>query len=96
MRNIFVLGRRWSDKRYGNTYHTVRVYIDGKIALESGFTYGYGDAYMQTAKEELEKHGFITDFKHYANGSEPLWAWCQRHDVTLIRDVVDVARKRDL
>lgn len=84
---IIIEGRRWFQKTYGNTYHSVSVTIDG-VTTRSGRHYGYGDQYLQTAVECLLKDYF----KDYA-------AFCQdrrdnpkRYYVTCY----DVARERDL
>lgn len=45
-------GKRWFQRSYGNTYHTVKVFVDGEI-LKSEITYGYGSHYLQTAAELL-------------------------------------------
>lgn len=34
-------GKRWFQKSYGNTYHTVTVIVNGE-EMKSGITYGYG------------------------------------------------------
>lgn len=53
IRGARILARRWFDKKNGNTYHSVRVImIDGSERCVS-FEYGYGDAYLQTAAQQL-------------------------------------------
>ena len=57
-----VIGGKWFDKINGNTYNSAKI-----IDTESGsrfytrFTYGYGSAYLQEAreyiKEELQQDG---------------------------------------
>ena len=44
--NITLIGRRWFQKTYGNTYHTVTVLIDGTEVYQSPKSYGYGDQYV--------------------------------------------------
>ena len=62
---MVIIARRWFDKKNGNTYHSVEVYDDNnKLIGKNPFEYGYGDHYLQTAHEILQKEG------HYPeNGS---------------------------
>lgn len=50
---IHIEGRRWFDRQYGNTYHSVRAYVNGTLVFVGPFQYGYGDQYVQTAMEGL-------------------------------------------
>jgi len=47
-----VIGGKYWDKANGNTYHKAKI-IDGTTGeiTYSDYEYGYGTAYMQTAKE---------------------------------------------
>lgn len=86
-KNITVLGRRWFQKTYGNTYHIVTVITDNET-LESPRTYGYGDAYTQTACEMLDKAGYGIKW--------PLWQACKDKKIRLVTNVTDVNRQKDL
>jgi hypothetical protein len=55
--SIEVVGKRWFQKTYGNTYHSVRVYVNNEVLTED-FTYGYEDAYRQTAYDLLKQNGY--------------------------------------
>lgn len=60
MKNIKTLeisGKRWFQRSYGNTYHTVAVVVNGK-ELKSEVKYGYGTAYLQTAADLLRENGY--------------------------------------
>jgi hypothetical protein len=57
---ISIFGKRWFDRINGNTYHSVKVYADGKLVGFEPFTYGYGEGYLQTAVELLVKAGVYT------------------------------------
>ena len=49
---------KWFDRVNGNTYHNVVIICpDGQI-LKSGFKYGYGTAYKETAIKTLKENGF--------------------------------------
>jgi hypothetical protein len=84
--------KRWFQKTYGNTYHSVTVTADGKTE-KSGIHYGYGDQYQQTAFDLLQKMGYFegatySDFLKFLY--EP------PGKVTIYRTVADVPRERDL
>ena len=49
---LYVLVKKYYDKTYGNTYHSVQTEINDNI-LHSGITYGYERQYEQTLKEIL-------------------------------------------
>jgi hypothetical protein len=53
---IVINARRWFQKTYGNTYHSVQVYVNGKFLDKVDFAYGYGDQYLSTAHGLLLKH----------------------------------------
>jgi hypothetical protein len=93
---IEIVGRRWFQKTYGNTYHTVEVYLNGQFAYKSGRTYGYGDQYVQTAFAWLES-AEIVSLERYSNGAtQPPWQWAQDHGVHLTYRAIDVPRQKDL
>jgi hypothetical protein len=57
--HIDIIAKRWFQRTYGNTYHSVAIVIDGEIRDKIEFTYGYGEAYLQTAHKLLAKHGIF-------------------------------------
>ena len=86
IKSLKIIGKRWFQKSYGNTYHTVKIIINDDIELTQGFTYGYEEAYLQTAKELLIKNGYIN------KTNEPLWRLfpnCENF-------VIDVNTKKEL
>lgn len=90
---IIIDGRRWFQKTYGNTYHSVSVTIDGAPALVSGQHYGYDDQYLQTAFEMLQRAGYFKELSY----SE----WCsyrydEKNRKKFYITVHDVSRERDL
>jgi hypothetical protein len=57
---LFIIGRRWFQRSYGNTYHTVEikdVFSQKQIAY-TDIEYGYGDQYKDTAHRALKKLGY--------------------------------------
>lgn len=84
-----IVGRRWFQKTYGNTYHTARVFINGKLVHKSERQYGYGSQYVTTAIEWLKDAGHLpADFDGFTAGLRDLFDF-QHH-------AEDVARQRDL
>ena len=95
-RTIHVSGRRWFERVNGNTYHTARVWVDGKEVEAVPFQYGYGDQYLQSAYEGLMESGTLPKLT-YPNGIRyGLRRTCEEFGIALSYDVADVARKGDL
>lgn len=99
-KSIVVEGRRWTDKTYGNTYHTALCYVDGRIVATVPFSYGYCSQYEYNACAELAKGGYLKGITYRADDdsypSEPLSIYCRRVGIAYTCTVADVARKRDL
>ena len=87
---IEVYGRRWFQKSYGNTYNSVRIYVDGVEVAFLPFNYGYGDHYRTVAQQELEKLGILPD------GASKLAGYELREKFNIKYSVEDVDRKKDL
>jgi len=86
--SMHIEGRRWFERTNGNTYHSVRIFIEGEI-ITVPFTYGYGDQYLQTALEELRSQLLIPDDKSYG-------ILYVRETLGASYSVIDVGRKKDL
>lgn len=97
MKSLLVVGRRWFQKLYGNTYHTAEIYVDGKLQVKVGPLYGYGDQYIYTAANWLEAHGYLPGIECFSNGNKEGPAhYCQRNGITFAATVADVRREKDL
>ena len=83
-----ILGKRWFQKTYGNTYHSIEItdLNTGEVLVKISGVYGYGDQYQQTAIKWLEENKGIT----YD------WGNHEYNRVHYIFRVVDVERERDL
>ena len=90
-KSVHVAGRRWFERTNGNTYHSVRVWVDGKLIGHAPFHYGYGNHYQQTAEEFLIKAGIMP-----AGETTHLSIWMRENDIVYVDDIVDVQRKKDL
>ena len=96
-RSITVIGRRWFQKTYGNTYFSAVGYINGGVAVKIDFEYGYGDHYVDCIARELDKAGYLPGREKYSNGGEEaLWNYCRERGIEFVYSVSDVDRKRDL
>lgn len=95
--SIHIEGRRWFQKTWGNTYHSVRIFEDGKQIAYLHYQYGYGDHFLQTAWEWLGRNGHPELLEEYENGT-----W-KNYGTRYLREimggtysVIDVQRKKDL
>jgi hypothetical protein len=87
--HLVINGQRWFDKINGNTYHSVQVFINGKLIAEQGLTYGYGDHYRQTSFELLKKIYPQQDKEAQCQYTERLFD-------SVLYFCHDVSRKKDL
>ena len=81
-----IYGKRWFQKSYGNTYHTVTVIVNGE-EMKSGITYGYENHYLQTAADMLRNAGY-----DIPEDNGEAYAMMTKYD----HDAEDVKRKKDL
>ena len=97
MKTITLLGRRWFQKTYGNTYHTVTVLIDGKEVFSSPKEYGYDRQYEETGMQWVDASGLVEPRKEHTNGShEANWQWAERLGIEFHSEAADVSREKDL
>lgn len=100
-KHIVIIGKRWFQKGPGNTYHSVRVIVDGSEIGHVPYAYGYGNQYIQTAFKILQDKGY------YPKTGEKLKSGLDKDEHDFINDmrdnpkkfvthVSDVARKSDL
>lgn len=89
MKTITILARRWFDKTWGNTYHSVRVLVDGVEIGYEPFQYGYGECYLQTAHALLQKNGSSIDWSKFQDNM-------RNNRNKFVIDCCDVGRRKDL
>lgn len=87
--SIHIEGRRWFQRTYGNTYHSVTIFKDGEVVARCPHAYGYDDGYLQTALELLKDKGLAP--KDAEQGTRYL-----RETLGASWGVVDVERMKDL
>jgi hypothetical protein len=86
---LHIEGRRWFQRSYGNTYHSVRIYMYGQLVAHLPHSYGYGDHYLQTALDWLKANGHAPADAEY--GTRYL-----REELHGTYSVADVPREKDL
>ena len=95
--NLHIEGRRWFQKTYGNTYHSVRIFKDGACVAYLPFQYGYGEQFLQTAWEWLGANGMPELLEKYSNGSYKNYGTRYLREVLGgTYSIIDVTRKGDL
>ncbi len=94
---LHIEGRRWFQRTFGNTYHSVRIFKDGQLVAHLPRQYGYGDQFLQTAWEWLGAHGHPELLERHANG---FWknygTQYLREELHGTYSVIDVPRRKDL
>jgi hypothetical protein len=90
--SIMVLGKRWFQRSYGNTYHRVEVYVNGESIGISKVTYGYGEQYIQTAMAMLKEKGYLKSMPEQM----PLWKYCKEKGIDCSIQYKDVKTEREL
>jgi len=99
MKNINIVGRRWFDKRAGNTYHSTEIIVDGLSIHKVPYAYGYGQQFLWTAFEWLNENWELPNPRStnpHSGGKEHPADWCERNGIALDYDCSDVKRKKDL
>lgn len=99
---IHVNAKRWFQKTYGNTYHSVEVFERGKNKVfKVPFVYGYGEHYKVTASKLISEN-FPEVLKILGDDAKlSLNYWrnlekLEQNDIIIIFNVNDVNRKKDL
>ena len=94
---LHIEGRRWFQRTYGNTYHSVRIFRDGEQIAYLPMAYGYGEGFLQTAWEWLAKNGYPELAEEHANGSlKNYGTQYLREILNGTYSVIDVQRQKDL
>jgi len=101
IKNLVILARRWNDRKYGNTYHSVKVYVNMNLIGIVKFRYGYEQAFMQTAFDIVQKNNYWPNTGKQLPSGFPkdeydFEMWLRENRGKVIVDVADVCRKKDL
>lgn len=93
--SIVINGLKWFDKINGNTYHSGHIIVtfnDEVKEYKIPFQYGYGEQYVYSAFEALNKEGII---KESINVMLSPMKYCRDNNIKLIYNAVNVSRKKD-
>jgi hypothetical protein len=90
MKKIRLFGRRWFDAKWGNTYNTVEIHIDGVLVHKTSMQYGYDSHFITIGFEWLSANGYIPGYE------SPPWRWCSDNNIQLDTPYTDVSREKDL
>ena len=97
---IEINANRWFDRVNGNTYHSVRVIVDGKVIGINPFEYGYGSGYLQTAFGLLQDANVFPKTGERFNGADADYSrfltWKMDNRDSWEESINDVKRKKDL
>jgi hypothetical protein len=98
-RSILIIGRRWFQRTYGNTYCTAEIHVDGCLVHKTPRQYGYGDFYRQAAEDWLDSSGLVPPRPRSTrnNIAAPGWqVWRDELGIDYQSYALDVQRQRDL
>ena len=74
-RSLFIEAREWTDKTYGNSYFSARIWVDGGQVAILTFQYGYGDQYLYEAQKKLLELGYLPQ----EGKNQGLWSIAQQN-----------------
>ena len=74
-RSLFIEAREWTDKTYGNSYFSARIWVDGGQVAILPFQYGYGDQFLYEAQKKLLELGYLPQ----EGKSNALWTIAQNN-----------------
>ena len=88
IKTIDINALEWFDKVNGNSYFAATAIINYQMKTERRFIlpfqYGYGDHYIDMAKQHMNKQGYLKDLKKYdIGGFESLWGYCDNRKIVL-------------
>lgn len=99
---IIIEARRWFQKSFGNTYHSVMVRLGNGEEHTINFRYGYGENYLQTAWEILKDQGVkfreysATGIKKKVKTYIDFLSYKRTHKNNIYVNVQNVTRRKDL
>jgi hypothetical protein len=76
IQTITLLGRKWRDNVYGNTYHKTVIMVNGETVGKTEFQYGYGEAYVQSGAQWLMDNEYIPK-----DAGLLLWQYCRDNNI---------------
>jgi len=102
VKKIYLHARRWFQRSYGNTYHTVEIWVNDRLVHKIPFTIldrksaGYDHQWSCDACKWLVDNGYGRFNGVYPISSLFLFIYCREIGIEYNHTVEDVKRKRDL
>lgn len=59
--SVFIEGRSWFDKTFGNSYWSARIWVNGRVIGQLPFSYGYGSMLVNESLKVLHVVGWLTE-----------------------------------
>lgn len=78
IKRIVIEARRWSDKVDGNTYHSVKVYVNDKFVGRKPYAHGSDDQFLESAHKILQKAGVYRKKEDYSKFRQDLFDHCNK------------------
>lgn len=97
MNSLTICVREWFESRYGNSYMTMRVVVDGADVLVTPMHYGHGqERALSIALDALAEVGYPLPAELEECRSKSCYWTLKNLGVSLVFDFVDVTRRKDL
>lgn len=96
IQSITIIGKRWFNKTYGNTYFSSLALVNGETEIDIPFEYGYGNQYEWEAWRLLVNQLNLDVERYKGNLIEAPSTYCRRKGIAYHSIVTDVQRKKDL
>ena len=100
IKTIDVNAKEWFDRVNGNSYFSGTIIINygmkDQTELTMPFQYGYGDMYMQIAREMLWQYTFTGKNKPEINQNYPLTMQCRANNIILRHNIQTGCKKKEV
>ncbi len=97
---IDIIALEWFDKVNGNSYFAATVTTNfgqpDQKDYKLPFQYGYGEHYIDMAKQLLMSEGVISIEKRSNGTSEALWSYCRENNIILRTTKHENCKKAEL
>ena len=99
MKHVHITGKRWFDRKNGNTYFSCLIWVNSERVHHIDYEYGYGNQYLDFATDWLEENEHMPGREYYpGGGGESIFSSARRNpkNFKVACSVADVGRKKDL
>lgn len=89
MKKYNVIAKEWFDVAYGNSYFSARIIdADGVVVARLEFQYGYGDYYLDVARDWLAKNVELNTLGYASKRFSEIFAITEKQTRCPKRDVI--------